>query len=498
MTEREHRVIEGTSSSPTGRGSRIVASRFNHFIVDRLVEGALDALVRHGGELANVTVVRVPGRVGDAARRAADSRRLGEASTRSIALGAVIRGATPHFDYVAGEAPKGLAAVAIQTGVIRRASASSRPTPSSRRSSAPGTKAGNKGWDAAVSADRDGVARAARSRADPARVAIATQGLTWAHDTPAARRRCRCSSRSRHRASTRRRGHRALLAQLRGRSRGARLRRRGRARRRRARCAELDAQDQRRRRRTGASSGWRASTATCCASAPGSSCTAHDVPRAVILDEAVELAKAFGTDESSAFVNGVLNRSPTRSGGRTSRRGRELSAMELRFLAPEPPRARRAPAAKLMRLLHLERRAPDARLRGAARLAAGGAGEPSGEGELSEGEAAKCCSCRAGRACRSTRCSCSGWGRARSSTRPRSGRRSSLSSSRSRGCACGARSSSCRGARETRSRPNAPRSSCSKRRATRRRTTPGGSSRGPRRRRRFEPRAAKGAGSGRT
>ena len=145
----EHRVLEGSLVVPAGATFTIVASRFNHFIVDPLVNGALDAIVRHGGDLANVTVVRVPGawEMPVAAMKIAKS---GETDA-IIALGAVIRGATPHFDYVAGEAAKGLAAVQIQTGVI--VSFGVLTTDSIEQAiERAGTKAGNKGWDAAVSA----------------------------------------------------------------------------------------------------------------------------------------------------------------------------------------------------------------------------------------------------------------------------------------------------------------------------------------------------------
>ncbi len=143
------RVIEGTLVVPKGARFGVVASRFNHFIVDRLVEGALDALVRHGALSQNVTVVRVPGawELPLIARRLAGSEKLDAV----IALGAVIRGATPHFDYVAGEAAGGLAAAAqssavpIVFGVLTTESIE-------QAIERAGTKAGNKGWDAAVTA----------------------------------------------------------------------------------------------------------------------------------------------------------------------------------------------------------------------------------------------------------------------------------------------------------------------------------------------------------
>ncbi len=143
------RVIEGSLIVPKGARFAVVASRFNHFVVDRLVEGALDALVRHGAQPQNVTLVRVPGawELPIVARRLAGSDKL----DAIIALGAVIRGATPHFDYVAGEAAGGLAAAAHGTAVPILFGVLTTETIEQAIERA-GTKAGNKGWDAAVSA----------------------------------------------------------------------------------------------------------------------------------------------------------------------------------------------------------------------------------------------------------------------------------------------------------------------------------------------------------
>jgi 6,7-dimethyl-8-ribityllumazine synthase len=143
------RVIEGNLVVPKGARFGIVASRFNHFVVDRLLDGAVDALVRHGAAAEAITVVRVPGawELPIVVRRLATSRKVDAV----IALGAVIRGATPHFDYVAGEATKGLAsavegsAVPIAFGVLTTDSIEQAVERA-------GTKAGNKGWDAAMSA----------------------------------------------------------------------------------------------------------------------------------------------------------------------------------------------------------------------------------------------------------------------------------------------------------------------------------------------------------
>ena len=145
----EHRVVEGTLAVPAGARFTLVASRFNSFIVEPLVAGALDALARHGAEMKDVTLVRVPGAWEMPV--AALSIAKGGGVDAIIALGCVIRGATPHFDYVAGEAAKGLAAVQIQTGVIVAFGVLTTDTIEQAIERA-GTKAGNKGWDAAVSA----------------------------------------------------------------------------------------------------------------------------------------------------------------------------------------------------------------------------------------------------------------------------------------------------------------------------------------------------------
>jgi 6,7-dimethyl-8-ribityllumazine synthase len=143
------RVIEGNLVVPKGARFAVVASRFNHFVVDRLVEGAVDALVRHGVDAKDVTVVRVPGafELPLVVRRLASSKKVDAV----IALGAVIRGATPHFDYVAGEAAKGIGAAAVGSDVPVAFGVLTTETIEQAVERA-GTKQGNKGWDAAVSA----------------------------------------------------------------------------------------------------------------------------------------------------------------------------------------------------------------------------------------------------------------------------------------------------------------------------------------------------------
>ncbi|WP_437295061.1 6,7-dimethyl-8-ribityllumazine synthase [Sorangium sp. So ce426] len=143
------RVIEGNLVVPPGARFAIVASRFNHFIVDRLVEGALDAIARHGGALGRTSIVRVPGAwemptiVGRLAHK--------KGVDAIITLGAVIRGSTPHFDYVAAEVTKGIATVSLQTGVPVTFGVLTTDSIEQAVERA-GTKHGNKGWEAAVSA----------------------------------------------------------------------------------------------------------------------------------------------------------------------------------------------------------------------------------------------------------------------------------------------------------------------------------------------------------
>ncbi len=141
--------VAGALIVPDGAKFAIVASRFNAFIVERLVEGAVDALVRHGASAANVTVVRVPGawEIPLVCRRLVKSGKVDAV----VALGAVIRGATPHFEHVAGEVSKGVAQASIESGVPIGFGVLTTDTIEQAVERA-GTKAGNKGFDAAVSA----------------------------------------------------------------------------------------------------------------------------------------------------------------------------------------------------------------------------------------------------------------------------------------------------------------------------------------------------------
>ena len=133
----------------TGLKFALVASRFNDFFVSRLLDGAVDCLVRHGAREEDLEIAWVPGsfELPLAARRFAEQGR----HDAVIALGAIIRGATPHFDYVAAEAAKGIAQTSVQTGVPVMFGVVTADTieQAVERS---GTKAGNKGAAAALAA----------------------------------------------------------------------------------------------------------------------------------------------------------------------------------------------------------------------------------------------------------------------------------------------------------------------------------------------------------
>jgi 6,7-dimethyl-8-ribityllumazine synthase len=142
------KTIEGKLDAK-GLKFALIVSRFNSFIGDRLVEGAMDALLRHGAEETNIQLVRVPGafEIPVAAARIAGSKNFDAV----ICLGAVIRGATPHFDYVSAEVTKGIAAVSIDSGVPVTFGVLTTDNLEQAIERA-GSKAGNKGFDAAVSA----------------------------------------------------------------------------------------------------------------------------------------------------------------------------------------------------------------------------------------------------------------------------------------------------------------------------------------------------------
>lgn len=127
----------------------IVAGRFNEFISSKLLGGALDALKRHGAADEEVTVAWVPGafEIPLVAQKMAESGKYDAV----ITLGAVIRGSTPHFDYVCSEVSKGVAAISLKTGVPTIFGVLTTDSIEQAVERA-GTKAGNKGWDAAVTA----------------------------------------------------------------------------------------------------------------------------------------------------------------------------------------------------------------------------------------------------------------------------------------------------------------------------------------------------------
>lgn len=140
------KIIEGDLVLNTARVGLVVA-RFNSFIVDRLLEGAIDTLTRHGIPASELVVVKVPGayELPLAAQKLAASRRV----DGIIALGAVIRGSTPHFDYVAGECVKGLSQVGLQHDLPVSFGVLTTDTIEQAVERA-GTKAGNKGGEAAA------------------------------------------------------------------------------------------------------------------------------------------------------------------------------------------------------------------------------------------------------------------------------------------------------------------------------------------------------------
>jgi 6,7-dimethyl-8-ribityllumazine synthase len=139
------------SGSPSGHGRRfaVVASRFNESVTQKLVDGALDALVRHGAAADDVDIVWVPGawELPSAVRRLLATERY----DALVALGAVVRGDTPHFDYVAGEASRGLAeaGTAFETPIGFGLLTCDTMAQAEARA---GGEHGNKGWDAALAA----------------------------------------------------------------------------------------------------------------------------------------------------------------------------------------------------------------------------------------------------------------------------------------------------------------------------------------------------------
>lgn len=142
-------LLEGKLVAPKGMRVGIIATRFNEFIVSKLLDGALDGLIRHGVTEDNITVVWVPGafEVPAIANKMAKSGKYDAV----ICLGTVIRGQTSHYDLVCNEVAKGVAQVAIGTGVPTLFGVITTENLEQAISRA-GTKAGNKGYDCALSA----------------------------------------------------------------------------------------------------------------------------------------------------------------------------------------------------------------------------------------------------------------------------------------------------------------------------------------------------------
>lgn len=141
-------VVEGQLKGD-GLTMAVVVSRFNHFITDRLLEGCLDALERHGVALRNVTIVKVPGsfEIPLVAKRLAQKKKYDAV----ICLGNVMRGDTPHNEYIAAEVTKGIAQASLETGVPITYGVIT-PDSLEQAIERAGTKGGNKGWEAALSA----------------------------------------------------------------------------------------------------------------------------------------------------------------------------------------------------------------------------------------------------------------------------------------------------------------------------------------------------------
>jgi len=142
------KVIEGELQAE-GLKFGIIVSRFNDFITSKLLDGALDALRRHGASEKDIEVVKVPGSF----EIPMVAHKLAAKGTYHaiICLGTVIRGATPHFEYVSAEVSKGIASASMETGIPIAFGVITSDTIEQAVERA-GTKSGNKGWDAAITA----------------------------------------------------------------------------------------------------------------------------------------------------------------------------------------------------------------------------------------------------------------------------------------------------------------------------------------------------------
>jgi len=144
----DYTLFEGKLDA-TGKKFALVVSRFNNFLTDKLLEGAIDCLKRHGADEKDISVAYVPGafEVPYAAAKMADNKNYDAV----ICIGAVIRGDTPHFDYISNESAKGIAKIGMESGkpIIYGLITADTLEQAIERA---GTKAGNKGWDAAEAA----------------------------------------------------------------------------------------------------------------------------------------------------------------------------------------------------------------------------------------------------------------------------------------------------------------------------------------------------------
>ncbi|KZY39889.1 MULTISPECIES: 6,7-dimethyl-8-ribityllumazine synthase [unclassified Oleiphilus] len=145
---RNIKTYEGDFRDTTGAKFAIIVTRWNSFVVESLLEGAVDSLVRHGIDESDIEIFRIPGafEMPLAVKRVAETKKYDAV----VALGAVIRGGTPHFEYVAGECVKGLGAVSLDTGIPVAFGVLTVDTIEQAIERA-GTKAGNKGEEAAMS-----------------------------------------------------------------------------------------------------------------------------------------------------------------------------------------------------------------------------------------------------------------------------------------------------------------------------------------------------------
>jgi 6,7-dimethyl-8-ribityllumazine synthase len=142
------KIIEGELQAK-GLKFCIIVSRFNNFVTSKLLDGARDALLRHGAKEDDIDVIKVPGsfEIPMVAKKIASKGTY----NAIICLGTIIRGATPHFEYIAAEVSKGIASVSIDTGVPLAFGVITSDTIEQAVERA-GTKSGNKGWDAAITA----------------------------------------------------------------------------------------------------------------------------------------------------------------------------------------------------------------------------------------------------------------------------------------------------------------------------------------------------------